>query len=295
MNKLTPNIMILKTTHPFIAFLALGVLLAGSVKADFHDHTGMQLWSLRAQIKADGLPASLDLIKGWGITEVEGISVAGMTAGQVRTELDKRGLKAISTHVSYDQMAKDLPGVIHDVKALGAKIAICPWIPHEGAFDVALMTRVADNFNQWGAAVRAEGIRFGYHPHGYEFVANGTAGETLLDDLIRATKPENVCYEMDVFWLVHGGGNPVKFFEKYPTRWVALHVKDMRKGAPTGFADAHAPDTDNVAVGAGQIDWKAVLGAAQKIGVTYYFIEDETPAPLENIPASLVYLRALKL
>jgi sugar phosphate isomerase/epimerase len=256
----------------------------------------MQLWSLHALIKGDGLPASLDLIKGWGITEVEGISVAGMTAEQVRTELDARGLKAVSTHVSYDQMAKDLPGVIHEVKALGAKFAICPWIPHEGAFDVALMRQVADDFNRWGAAFRAEGIRFGYHPHGYEFVANGTAGETLLDDLIRATKPENVCYEMDIFWAVHAGGNPVKLLEKYPTRWAALHVKDMRKGALIGLPKPEsAPDTDNVAVGDGQIDWKAVLGTAQKIGVTYYFIEDETPAPLQNIPASLAYLRASKL
>ncbi len=288
--------MIMKTTHPLIALLVLGVFLAASAQADYHDHIGMQLWSLRAQIKGEGLPASLDLIKGWGITEVEGISVAGMTAEQVRTELDARGLKAVSTHVSYDQMAKDLPGVIHEVKALGAKFAICPWIPHVGAFDVALMRRVADDFNWWGAAFRAEGIRFGYHPHGYEFVANGTAGETLLDDLIRATKPENVCYEMDIFWAVHAGGNPVKLLEKYPTRWAALHVKDMRKGALIGLPKPEsAPDTDNVAVGDGQIDWKAVLGTAQKIGVTYYFIEDETPAPLQNIPASLAYLRALKL
>jgi sugar phosphate isomerase/epimerase len=288
--------MILKNTHPLIVLLALGVLLAVNARADFHDHLGMQLWSLRAQIQTNGLPASLDLIKGWGITEVESISVAGMTAEQVRAELDKRGLKAVSAHVSYDQMAKDLPAVIRDVKALGAQVAICPWIPHEGAFDAALMRRVADDFNKWGAAFRAEGIRFGYHPHGYEFVPNGTVGETLLDDLIRATKPENVCYEMDVFWAVHGGGDPVKLLKKYSTRWVALHVKDMRKGALIGLPKPEsAPDTDNVAVGAGQIDWKAVLGTAEKIGVTYYIIEDETPTPLQCIPASLAYLRALKL
>jgi sugar phosphate isomerase/epimerase len=286
----------MKTIRPLIALLAIGVLLAVNAQADFHDHIGMQLWSLRAKIQSDGLPASLDLIKGWGITEVEGISVAGMTAEQIRAALDARGLKAVSTHVSYDQMAKDLPGVIREVKALGAKFAICPWIPHAGAFDAALMRRVADDFNRWGEAFRAEGIRFGYHPHGYEFVPNGTAGETLLDDLIRATKPENVCYEMDIFWAVHGGGNPVKLLEKYPTRWAALHVKDMRKGALIGLPKPEsAPETDNVAVGDGQIDWKAVLGTAQKVGVTYYFIEDETPAPLQCIPASLAYLRALKL
>jgi sugar phosphate isomerase/epimerase len=72
-------------------------------------------------------------------------------------------------------------------------------------------------------------------------------------------------------------------------------VKDIRKGAPYGQPLGHAPDTDNVAVGAGQMDWKAVIGTAQKVGVTYYFIEDETPAPLDNIPATQAFLRTLKL
>lgn len=288
--------MIINKIHPSLAFLAIGMLLAANAQADFHEHIGLQQWSLRATTQAKGLPASLDLIKGWGFTEVEGGGVAGMTAEQVRAAMDARGLKVPSEHADYNQMGKDLAGVIRDAKTLGAKFVICPWIPHEGAFTVATMQRAADDFNRWGAAFRAEGIRFGYHPHGYEFVANGTAGETLLDDLIRATKPENVCYEMDVFWAVHGGGDPVKLLEKYSTRWVALHVKDMRKGALIGLPKPEsAPDTDNVSVGDGMIDWKAVLGAAQKVGVTYYFIEDETPAPLQNIPASLAYLRALKL
>jgi sugar phosphate isomerase/epimerase len=159
-----------------------------------------------------------------------------------------------------------------------------------------MMEKAAADSNRAGEAFHAAGIKFGYHPHGYEFVANGTAGETLLDDLIRSTKPENVCYEMDVFWVLHGGANPVKLMEKYPSRWVALHVKDLRKGAPILLPKPEsAPDTDNVAVGGGEIDWKSVIGTAEKIGVTYYFIEDETPAPLENIPASLAYLKALKL
>ena len=62
----------------------------------------------------------------------------------------------------------------------------------------------------------------------------------------------------------------------------------------TGSRLGHAPATDNVAVGSGEIDWKAVIGTAEKIGVKYYFIEDETPDPLENIPLTLAYLKTLK-
>jgi sugar phosphate isomerase/epimerase len=285
----------MKIKRHFAAGLAAASLLLNA-QADFHDHVGLQLYSLRATTLAHGLPASLDLAKSYGLTEVEtGGSAPGFNADQIRAALDARGLKAVSAHFQYDALAKDLPGAIREAKALGVKFAICPWIPHDGAFNAATARKATDDFNKWGEAFRAEGIRFGYHPHGYEFVAGATAGDTLLDEMIRGTKPENVCFEMDVFWAVHGGGDPVKLLGKYPSRWVALHVKDIRKGAPTGLTTGHAPDTDNVTVGTGQIDWKAVIGMAQKIGVQYYFIEDETPTPLECIPASLAYLRGLKL
>jgi sugar phosphate isomerase/epimerase len=87
----------------------------------------------------------------------------------------------------------------------------------------------------------------------------------------------------------------VKLLQKYPNRWTTLHIKDMRKGTVTGLHTGGAPPTDKVTVGMGQIDYPAVLRAAQKIGVQHYFLEDETPTPLQCIPDSFKYLRALKL
>jgi sugar phosphate isomerase/epimerase len=285
----------MKARLPLVTLFA-ATIFSVNVWADFHEHIGLQLWSVRATTLTKGMPASLDLVKGWGMTEVEGGGGLGsMTIEQFRAALDARGLKAPSMHVGYEALTKDVGAVIRDAKILGATYVICPWIPHQAAVDAALLQKAAADFNQWGEACRAAGLKFGYHDHGYEFVPTATAGETLFDDLIRATKPENVTFEMDVFWTYHGGGDPVKLLQKYPTRWSALHVKDIRKGAPYGQPLGHAPDTDNVAVGAGQIDWPAVIGAAEKAGVKYYFIEDETPAPLENIPATLAYLKALKL
>ncbi len=281
-----------------ITTLTLGLAaaaLAVTARADFHDHLGLQMWSLRAQTKDKGMPFSLDLVKGWGMTEVEGGVGGGQDAAQFRAELDKRGLTSPGVHAGYEALTKDLDGVIRDAKIVGATYVFCPWIPHEGAFDAATMKKAAADFNRWGEAMHAAGIHFGYHPHGYEFSPGSAAGETLLDDLIHATKPEYVGYEMDVFWIIHGGGDPVKLLEKYPGRWLAMHVKDMRGGIPVGLNTGHAQDIDNVTVGKGRVDWKAVLGAAQKVGVKYYFIEDETPAPLECVPKSYAYLKGLKL
>jgi sugar phosphate isomerase/epimerase len=265
--------------------------------ADFHDHLGLQMWSLRAQTK-ESTTGALDQAKAYGITEVETAGTGSLTTEQFAAELKSRGLKAVSAHIGYADLGKDINAAIATAKTLGASFIICPYpkTTKDKKVTDEIIHEMAANFNTWGAACKAAGLRFGYHPHGLEWVpSSANPKETLFDILLRETKPGLVSYEMDVFWTYHAGQDPAKTLAAHPDRWVMLHVKDMRKGALTGFSTGSAPPTDNVAVGAGQIDWRAVLTTAQKIGVQYYFIEDETPAPLQCIPDSLKYLRALKL
>src|SRR5260370_21729207 len=95
---------------------------------------------------------------------------------------------------------------------------------------------------------------------------------------------------MDIFWIVFPGQDPVKLLEKYPGRWELMHLKDMRKGTPTGSLSGGTAVTNDVALGTGQIDLPATLKAAQKVGVKCYFIEDESPSSETQIPHSLKYL-----
>ena len=83
------------------------------------------------------------------------------------------------------------------------------------------------------------GIKFFYHTHGYEFLPHGDG--TLFDLLMAETKPEYVRIEMDVFWIVHPGQDPVKFLEKYGKRIDLMHVKDMKRGTPRGPPGRHPP------------------------------------------------------
>jgi len=287
----------MKTSRRLFALFA-SVVLALAARADFHDHIGLQTWSLKDTTKAKGFLASLDQIKAWGIPEIEGSLVTEkMTPEEVRDAIAERGLKMPSAHVQYADITKKLPEMVHNAQVLGVKYAICPWIPHDDKNGItqAQIVQAVKDFNTAGAAFRAAGIKFGYHPHGYESKPGAMAGQTMLDDLIQGCNPEDVCLELDVFWIIHGGWDPVTLLHKYAGRWMGLHVKDIRKGAPTGFHTGRAPDTDNVAVGTGAVDWKAVIGTAEKTGVTYYIIEDETPAPLDNVPVSFAYLQTLKL
>src|SRR5581483_12017912 len=157
---------------------------------------------------------------------------------------------------------------IRDAQTLGVKYIMCPILPHPKGFKAEDAHRVAAEFNAFGQACQAAGLRFGYHPHGIEFTTAGDgSGDLVFDILVRETKPELVCYEMDVFWVYHAGQDPAKLLLKYPDRWRLMHVKDMRKGALTGFSTGSAAPTDNVAVGTGQINWPEVLSTAEKIGV----------------------------
>ncbi|SDR82097.1 sugar phosphate isomerase/epimerase [Opitutus sp. GAS368] len=271
-------------------------LLTGhaAAAAGFHDHLGLQLWSLRDQTKVSTTGA-LDLAVGFGFTEVETAGTGNLSVADFARELSARHLMAVAAHTGYEALQNDLPKAIADAKALGAKTIICPWIPHdrEKGLSVADAHRVAADFNAWGEACRAAGLQFGWHPHGFEFVADAH-GDTPFAVIARETKPDLVCFELDVFWVFHAGQDPVKLLQQYPGRWRFLHVKDIRKGAVTGLSTGSAPPTDKVAVGDGQIDWPAVFDAAAKAGVTHSFIEDEGVQPLKDIPASLRYLKTLK-
>ena len=277
-------------------FVAVSLLISSAVfAADFREHLGLQLYSLRAQTK-ESTTGALDIAKSYGVKEVELAGTGSLTPERFAAELKSRGLVPISGHFGYALFDKDIAAVIRDAKTLGLKYVNVPYPPvgEDKMFSEELARKTAAKFNEWGEACKKAGLRFGYHPHGLEFRPTAN-GETVFDILMRETKPEFVAFQMDVYWVFYAGQDPVKLFEKYPNRWVTLHVKDMLKGLATGVHTGGTPPTAKVTVGQGQIDYPAVLRAAQKAGVQHYFLEDETPTPLQCIPDSLTYLRALKL
>ncbi|HUC85429.1 MAG TPA: sugar phosphate isomerase/epimerase, partial [Candidatus Acidoferrales bacterium] len=145
---------------------------------------------------------------------------------------------------------------------------------------------------QAGETLAKHGLKFFYHPHGYEFqpFENGT----LFDLLMRETNPQFVHFQMDVFWIVHPGQDPVKLLHKYGNRWQLMHVKGMRDSTPTGLLTGQSDVTNDVAVGQGKIDYVPILRAAHAVGVKYYFIEDESPASEQQIPQSIDYLKTVR-
>lgn len=275
-----------------VSVLALGSLgplqAAGPVGTgkSFKGPVGLQLYSLRDDFRKD-VRRTLDQVQKLGFRHVELAGTYGWLPRDFRVALLERGLDPVAGHFSYERWRDEPDFVIRDAKALGLKYAGCAWIPHEGDFDEAECRAAVAVFNRAGELAAREKIQFFYHNHGYEFQPHG--GGTLLDLMMAETNPEWVAFEMDLLWTVHPGQDPVVWLEKYPKRWKLLHLKDLKErvvGDLSGGTDVR----NDVVLGSGQINLPAVLKAAKKAKIKYYFIEDESPTVKEQIPQSLRFL-----
>lgn len=257
----------------------------------FKGPIGLQLYSLRDQFAKD-VSATLDQVRSFGIEYVELAGTYNIPPEKFKQQLDSKGLKAVSGHFGFEQFRDNVEAIARDAKALGLEYVGCAWIPHDGAFDEKTCREAIAVFNRAGEALAKHGLKFFYHTHGYEFQPHG--GGTLFDLMMAETKPQFVRYQMDVFWIVHPGQDPVKLLEKYGKRFELMHVKDMRKGTATGLLTGQSDVKNDVALGTGLMDWPAIFKAARKAGVKWYFIEDESPSVVEQIPRSLRYLEQVK-
>jgi sugar phosphate isomerase/epimerase len=115
----------------------------------------------------------------------------------------------------------------------------------------------------------------------------------LFDYLVKNTDPRYLNFEMDVFWIKHPGQSPVKLLQKYPKRFLLMHLKDRQPGTP-GNQNGHADVETNVVLGKGDVGIAAIMKQAKKSGVKHYFIEDESSRSVQQIPQSLTYLKGLK-
>jgi sugar phosphate isomerase/epimerase len=258
------------------------------VGGSFKGPVGLQLYSLRGEFTAYGVPKTLDKVAAYGIKNVELYTTFNLKPAIFRKELQKRGLKAVSSHFPYNRLKDDIEGVVADAKALGIKYAGCAWAAHKGDYDLEECRQNIEVFNRAGRALAKIGVQFFYHLHGFEFQPHGEG--TLADLLIRETDADAVSFQMDVLWVVFPGQDPVALLKKYPNRWKLMHVKDLKKGVETGSLAGKTDVKNDAQIGTGQVDWPAVLKAAKEIGVEQYFLEDESPWAADQIKGSLAYL-----
>jgi sugar phosphate isomerase/epimerase len=267
---------------------------------------GLQLYSLRELLPKD-FEGTLKGIAAAGYTEVEAAGFYAMTAEDFKRSMTTAGLNCVSAHYPLTLLQPQLESILDYAKQLGLQYVVCsspslkdpsrvklsPNNPgyHEAwvqAFTLDDWKWNADQFNQIGKRVKADGIQFGYHNHTTEFQK---IGKTVPYDLLmQNTDPSLVTFEMDCGWVVRAGFSPVDLLAKYPTRITMLHVKDF--DLKTGTEHPKSAE-----LGRGSIDYKPIFEAAKKGGhLTHYFVEQEEfdIPPLEAIKIDAEYMKNLK-
>lgn len=254
-------------------------------------NVGVQLYSLRVQM-SKSVAGPMDELGKWGVTDVEAAGLDGQTAQRFRELLDMHHLTASGAHFQWGDFDGHLDNVIRDAKVLGCEYVTLPWVPHGKEFSKDDAEKAISHFNEWGAKLSEAGLKFTYHAHGYEFRPLDD-GSTLFDQIVQKTDAKYVNFELDIFWAHDGGADPVKLMEKYPDRFVQMHLKDMDKSVKVPKYAGSEDTKNDVALGEGQIDIPAILAEAQKIGVKHYYIEDESGRSETQIVKSIAYVRSL--
>ena len=262
---------------------------------------GIQLWTVKSQAEKD-LEGTLRKLHSFGFREIEFAGYYGKPAADIGALLKTIGLTPVSTHAGADDIVAKGDSIIADAKTLGLQYIICSspmsdagkakleWTKKMDALDPGDWKLNAELFNKFGKQVKAAGMQFGYHNHHVEFKKFG--GQTAFDTLFGSTDPDLVKVQLDVGWAVAASQDPVAILNKYKSRVVSLHVKDIGKLAD----DPHHATT--TAVGEGTIDWKKVIGTAKANGVKHYFYEQEEPFTrpiLDSAKISAGYLTKLEV
>ncbi|WP_448104355.1 sugar phosphate isomerase/epimerase family protein [Pedobacter panaciterrae] len=144
--------------------------------------------------------------------------------------------------------------------------------------------RMAQKFNGAGELCKDHQLKLGYHNHAFEFkdLRNGLTG---YDVLLKETDPGLVSFELDIFWLINAGYDPLVLFKENPGRFKMWHVKDMDKTDKSVYAE----------VGTGRIDYKGILAEAKLSGLENLFVEQDVIKidPYKSITQSLNYVKTL--
>ena len=232
---------------------------------------GVQLYTVRALMEKS-VSATLKAIAGIGYQQVEFAGYFDEKPAELRKILSGEGLSAPAAHVQLPQLRGEIQQHLDAAAEVGHHYVVLPWIGESERSEDGYR-RLADDLNRWGEACRKSGLLMAYHNHEFEFIPSGDF--VPYRHLLDSTDPSLVSFELDLFWLRKSGGDPLDYFKKYPGRFPLWHVKDM---------DAAGNMVD---VGAGVIDFKRVLAAADQSGYRFGFVEHDQPRdPLESVTAS---------
>lgn len=245
---------------------------------------GLQLYTVRDEMAKD-VSKTLARVAQIGYREVEFAGYFKHTPHEIHELLEKYKLSAPSSHVGYPENWDAWKKTVADAKKVGHQYVTVAWTPEDKRKGPDAYKRVAETFNQAGTEAKKAGLHFAYHNHDYELAP--VDGGVPLDILFQNTDPALVTFEMDLYWMVHGGADPLDYFKRFPGRVSLVHVKDATA----------APEHTMTEVGKGTIDFPKIFAYDAEHGahIKHAFVEHDQPAdPFASIKTSYEYLKNME-
>jgi len=247
---------------------------------------GLQLYSLRDSIPND-VPGTLEKVGKMGYTFVETAGYKegkfyGMEPLEFKKLCEANGLAFLGSHTgrelpdtsTYAETMAWWDQCIDAHVAAGVKWIVQPFMGSAGYGSIDGLKKYCDYFNEIGARCNAKGLLFGYHNHDKEF-STMLDSITVYDFMLQNTDPAKVMFQIDLYWCVVGGKNPVDYFNSYPGRFTLWHIKDEAEVGTSG-----------------RMDFASIWANAAPSGMKYGIVEVEQYnfEPFESCKMSLEYL-----
>lgn len=262
-----------------------------------NDFIGVQMYSVRDYL--DPLDEGVANIAKAGYSFVEMANYNneaglfyGMAPADFKALCEKNGLQVLSSHTNgpnpdrtpmEDCIAWWQRAIEHH-KAVGCKTIVAPAM---AADSLQTLARYCELFNKVGEMCSEAGMKFGYHNHDNEFKFKYTQEDgtdiTWYDYMLANTDPDKVFFQLDLYWAVRGGVNPVDLFKANPGRFYMWHVKDeVEVGDPA----------------TGCVDFPEIYKYASLAGMQYQVVEQEGfpqgADPYESIKRSCDYVKTMR-
>jgi sugar phosphate isomerase/epimerase len=249
---------------------------------DHIDKIGLQLYTVRDRM-AVSVERTLADVAAVGYKEVEFAGYFNRPPRAIKQLLDDNGMKSPSAHIGLGALRGPWNRTLSDAAEIDHKWLVIASVDASDRDSLDAIKRTADLVHKAADDAHYYKIKLAYHNHSEEFGL--IEGKPVYDHLLELTKPKDLDFEMDLYWITRGGGDPLTYFKRWPGRFPLVHVKDA------GPAPKYAMED----VGKGTIPWAEIFAHRKEAGIKHYFVEHDDPAdPLASIKASYEYLKTLE-
>jgi len=245
-----------------------------------------QLYTLRDFTKTEAdIRTTFKRVRDIGYKAVQISALGKIETVDLREIADRNELEIIASHISYDLIVNEVQKVIDDHKLLGCRHVAIGGLPTEYRNKDGFL-RFARESSEAVKPIVDAGLTFSYHNHSFELEKFGD--RTGLDILVEESDPNCFSFEIDTYWIQHGGGNPVSCLKRLKDRMHIVHLKDMAMdGTQQLFAE----------VGEGNLEWEPILSACRNANIEWYIVEQDVCQrdPFESLQISLENLKKMGL